>query len=585
MEEFEYIVNGKRVRLPVNPNKIAVRFRESVNAATRRSVIDPKPEVGDFDDRYEVPDEKLTIVDTAQSAQPIGARVANAAGALNADPNVEQSLPVFDLGSRQVVPTDRLLVGFKPGITANPKEIIEDQGGEIKFEIGNEYVVQLRPHINPFDAISELMKRSEVAYAEPDFVTIGKNTPLPPGSGNDKNDGAAGNPIAGNGHPAFDAPDDSEIASAADSSSVAAMRKRRIGSGNVNALSFAAETIGAAVETITGNEPEVEHAAPDPFERFKYALHLTRAIEAWNVVAPSPHIRIAILDEGVDVNHPDLRAMIVATFDAKDNDQDQQPNDWDGHGTACAGLAAALASDANGYRGIAGGCSIMAARIAYSLADGASWITTNSMIVKSIDWAWQNRADVLSNSWGGGAPSNAIINAFERARTQGRSGKGCVIVIAASNNDGPVEFPATLPNVLTVSASNEYDEPKTKTSADGESWWGSCFGPEVDVAAPGVHNYTTDISGTAGYNKGDGALNDNYFATFNGTSSATPLVAGVAALILSANPNLRESSVRRVIKQTADKVGQVVYTNGRNDRMGNGRVNAQRAVEMAPTAT
>lgn len=290
------------------------------------------------------------------------------------------------------------------------------------------------------------------------------------------------------------------------------------------------------------------------------------------------------MDEGVDVNHPDLRATIVATFDAKDNDQDQQPNDWDGHGTACAGLAAALPAETGGYRGVAGGCSIMAARIAYSPADGADWITTNSMIVKSIDWAWQNRADVLSNSWGGGPPSNAIINAFERARTQGRSGKGCVIVIAASNDDGPVVFPATLPNVLTVSASNEYDEPKTKTSADGEQWWGSCFGPEVDVAAPGVHNYTTDISGAAGYNEGGGALNDDYFATFNGTSSATPLVAGVAALILSANPNLREASVRRVIKQTADKVGQVIYTNGRNDRMGNGRINARKAVEMAPTA-
>jgi hypothetical protein len=115
MEEFEYIVNGKRVKLPVNPNKIAVRFRDSVNAAARRSVIDPKPEVGDFDNRYEVPNERLTVVDIPQSAQPAGARVANAAGAFNADFNVEQTLPVFDLGNRQAVPTDRLLVGFKTG--------------------------------------------------------------------------------------------------------------------------------------------------------------------------------------------------------------------------------------------------------------------------------------------------------------------------------------------------------------------------------------------------------------------------------------------------------------------------------------
>jgi hypothetical protein len=585
MEEFEYIVNGKRVKLSVNPNKIAVRFRDSISAAKRRSVIDPKPEVGDFDNRYEVPDEKLTVVDIARSPQSVGARVASATGALNADPNVEQALPVFDLGNRQAVPTDRLLVGFKPGITGNPKEIIEDNGGEIKDAMGNEYVVQLRPDVNPFDAISELMKRSEVDYAEPDFVTIGKHTPLPPdadGGGNDD----AGNPVAGNGneHPAFDAPDESEITAAGGVSSGAAMRTHGTGKRSEGVLSFAAETIAAAVETVTGAESEVVPAAPDPFERYRYALRITQAVEAWNLVTPARHIRIAVLDEGVDVNHPDLKPLIVATFDAKDNDQNQQPNDWDGHGTACAGLAAALPNNTSGYRGVAGGCSIMSARIAYSPAEGANWITTNSMIAKSIDWAWQNRADVLSNSWGGGPPSNAIINAFERARTQGRSGKGCVIVIAASNNDGPVEFPATLPNVLTVSASNEYDEPKTKTSADGETWWGSCFGPEVDVAAPGVHNYTTDISGAAGYNKGGGALDDDYFATFNGTSSATPIVAGIAALVLSANPNLRESSVRRIIKQTADKVGHIVYTNGRNDRMGNGRVNARKAVEMAQTA-
>jgi subtilisin family serine protease len=102
----------------------------------------------------------------------------------------------------------------------------------------------------------------------------------------------------------------------------------------------------------------------------------------------------------------------------------------------------------------------------------------------------------------------------------------------------------------------------------------------VDIAAPGVHNYTTDISGEGGYNPG-GNLDSNYISDFNGTSSATPIAAGVAALVLSANPNLREAQVRRILKQTADKVGQVVYNNGRNDQMGNGRVNAVKAVETA----
>ena len=136
---------------------------------------------------------------------------------------------------------------------------------------------------------------------------------------------------------------------------------------------------------------------------------------------------------------------------------------------------------------------------------------------------------MLSNSWGGGPPSNAISDAFEEARTEGRNGKGCVIVVAAGNADGNVQYPADLPEVLSVSASNEFDEPKTKASRDGGNWWGSCFGPEVDIAAPGVHNCTTDITSTAGYDP------SNYFAIFNGTSSATPIVAGAAGLVLSAN--------------------------------------------------
>lgn len=103
--------------------------------------------------------------------------------------------------------------------------------------------------------------------------------------------------------------------------------------------------------------------------------------------------------------------------------------------------------------------------------------TSNSIIRRAIDWSWENGADILSNSWGGGSPSSAIMNAFERARTQGRNGKGCVIVIAAGNDSGPVTFPGTLDNVLTVSASNEFDEFKTKTSQDKETWWGSNFGP------------------------------------------------------------------------------------------------------------
>ena len=543
---FEYVVKGKVVRLPVNPDKIAVRFRDPSGEAERRAVIEPKAEVGSFEDRYEVPGEKLTIVDVQPSPSPGPSAVAAAATALNADPAVERVTPVFDLGSKQVVATDRILVGFKPGAADRAVELIKDYGGEVlREDAEGEYVVQLEPAADPFDVIANLTKRAEVDYAEPAFITIGRHRPrdIPPsGEGPAPGGGEAG---GGEDNPAFSATDESEEEGSAE-----------------------------------GTQPAAP--TPDPFLQRQYAVRITRAVDAWERVNPSPQIKIAILDEGVDFNHPDLHGAIRDTFDAVDRDANQQPNPWDAHGTACAGLAAAIPNNARGIRGVGGGCSLMAARIAFSPARGADWVSRSEDIAAAIDWAWRNGADILSNSWGGGTPSNKIINAFERARVNGRGGKGCVIIVAAGNDAGPVDFPGTLPNVLTVSASNEFDQPKTKTSADNETWWGSNFGPEVDVAAPGVHNYTTDIVGADGYNAG-GALDGDYVSNFNGTSSATPIVAGVAALVLSANPNLREAQVRRLIKQTADKVGQVIYTNGRNDQMGNGRVNALRAVESAPS--
>jgi subtilisin family serine protease len=319
--------------------------------------------------------------------------------------------------------------------------------------------------------------------------------------------------------------------------------------------------------------PVVQPLLNDPLVQEQYAMKITQAVDAWQLVRGSPNIRIAVLDEGVDTHHPDLANAIVGTFDADDSDSFQEPNPWDGHGTACAGLAAAIGTNGVGISGSGGGCSLMGVRIAFSQFSGGPWITTNTKIARAIAWSWQNGADVLSNSWGGGAPSNEIAEEFDKARRLGRNGRGCVVVIAAGNEFGPVTFPANLPNVVTVAATNEFDEPKTPTSKDGENWWGTCFGSEVDIGAPGVHNLTTDISGTAGYAPGD------YEPKFNGTSSATPIVAGACGLVLSANPNLTEAQVRDILKNTADKVGPLPYVNGRNDFFGAGRLNVLKAVQ------
>lgn len=297
---------------------------------------------------------------------------------------------------------------------------------------------------------------------------------------------------------------------------------------------------------------------------------------AWTIHRGDPAVRVAVLDEGVDGTHPDLKAALVAEKDFVDGNATAAPDGNDAHGTACSGI---IVGRGDRFPGLTA-CSLVAVRIAKG--DGNNgWVFDDFATADAIDWAWsdpQSNADVLSNSWGGGPPVDAISNAFERARTRGRGGKGCVIAIAAGNANTAVQYPATLPDVLCVAASNEWDERKSPTSRDGENWWGSCFGPEISIAAPGVHIATTDIAGAAGYS------GDDYTLTFNGTSSATPHVAAAAALVLSVAPTLTEQQVRDVLTGEAAKLkgnGKLDPARKWNKEMGWGRLDIHAALRRA----
>jgi subtilisin family serine protease len=293
---------------------------------------------------------------------------------------------------------------------------------------------------------------------------------------------------------------------------------------------------------------------------------------AWEITRGNADIRVAVLDEGVDTSHPSIKPAVFAERDfVGGHGNSAMPSGNDAHGTACAGIV--LSRDKT-FPGIAPGCSLIAARIAMDDGHG-NWIFDDFSTAEAIDWSWRQGAAVLSNSWGGGAPSDAISRAFARARTQGRKGLGSVVLIAAGNAQAPIDFPGNLPGYVTVGASNPADERKTRTSSDGENWWGSNFGPTMHVLAPGVFIWTTDIAGAAGYDPG------NFTKTFNGTSSATPAVAGAAALMLSANPALSASSVRDLLAKTAKKLkNQTVWT----PELGWGRLDVAKAVAAAKTA-
>ncbi|MDC9721850.1 MAG: S8 family serine peptidase, partial [Urechidicola sp.] len=189
-----------------------------------------------------------------------------------------------------------------------------------------------------------------------------------------------------------------------------------------------------------------------------------------------------------------------------------------------------------------------------------------------IRWAVDNGADVISNSCGYPlAPCNFtnidIENAIQYAVTSGRNGNGCVVVFAAGNQGGCVEYPASNGNVISVGAVDNR----------GNLYGYSARGPELDLVAPSGNRFgdvgvrTLDRMGTVGDFAG------NYRDDFDGTSAACPVVSGVAALVLSRYPNLSQNEVRNILNQSATDMGAAGFDNN----FGNGRVNAFAALQLA----
>jgi hypothetical protein len=323
-----------------------------------------------------------------------------------------------------------------------------------------------------------------------------------------------------------------------------------------------------------------------------------KANQAWTITTGSPDVRIAILDLGVDLTHPDLETNLLTGFDATGGSGNGAAVNNIAHGTACAGIAAAIGDNDEGIAGVAYGCNILPVRIATTTS---GWTSAESQYIASgINWARANGASVISMSFT--CVETDILNtAISNAITSGRNNNGCVLIAATGNDNlSTVGYPARHTNVIAVGAISPCGERKSYSSCDEESW-GSNYGTNLDVVAPGVLIPTTDLQGSAGYNPnlpihtGNGGnivtsdyTDQDYTVWFNGTSAACPHVAGVAALILSANPDLTQAQVRSIIESTAQKVGGYNYQttarrpNGTwHQEMGYGLVDAYAAVMVA----
>lgn len=487
---------------------------------------------------------------------------------------------------------------------------------------------------------------------------------------------------------------------------------------------------------------------------------------AWDV-ARGAGIVVAIIDDGVQTAHPDLNLFVntaeqngsagvdddgnglvddINGWDFRNNDNNPNPDTYDAHGTACAGVAVGKGNNSLGTLGAAFDAKVLPVKIASATASSGGF-ASNTAIANAINYAW-TKADVLSNSWGGGSPSTAVQAAIKNSNQKGRNGLGSPILFANGNSAagfikarlsglsagtwtlewrytknastvggedsvwlddislpgvGVIDFenvtPPALPagfttsgnaNWTTVSGgtkrrsgtraakagaighsqstslsytgtlaagdvsyhiwystqlnsdvtdlrlvsgsntygpyialsgeSNQYGDPAYRVNdesspsswpeaisvaaiaADGYRSYYSQYGALTDFGAPSNGHSanagiaTIDRTSTNGYNTASGTAGDYCRAGeesgFGGTSSATPLAAGVAALTLSANPSLSSSQVRDVLRRTARKIGPVAYAGGagtwlggRNNEYGYGMVDAAAAATFATTGS
>ena len=300
--------------------------------------------------------------------------------------------------------------------------------------------------------------------------------------------------------------------------------------------------------------------------------------EAHALTTGNSSIIVAVFDQGVELTHEDLNVYNISY----DTETASSPSVVRGeHGTACAGIIGAQANNDIGVAGIAPDCSIM------SISNSLAFFTNPNKIADGFMFAATHGASVISNSWYSTVSDNLITDAINYALTQGRGGKGCVVVFAAGNDDSSVNYPAnSIEDIIVVGAMSPCAMRKQPYYCIPTYVWGSNYGDELDIMAPGEYIPTTDLTGSAGYS---GAYPPyNYTMNFDGTSAACPHVAAVAGLVLSENPYLTQKEVADIIESTAQKVGNYNYTthSGRpngtwNNEMGYGLVDAHAAVFAA----
>jgi thermitase len=307
----------------------------------------------------------------------------------------------------------------------------------------------------------------------------------------------------------------------------------RAGMNVAQALSFYRSL--SSVESVTPNYvAQALYAPNDPRYNQQWWLAKVGAPRAWDLTLGSPTVKIAVVDTGVDYLHEDLVGKVILGKDFINNDND--PMDDRGHGTHVAGIAAANTNNGKGVAGLGFNAQIIAVKV---LGPGGG---PYDVIAAGIQNAADLGAQVINLSLGGGGDAPVLADAIKYAHN-----KGCVIVAAAGNDGVPTPmYPAYYKDAIAVAATDQNDL-KADFSNYGADW--------VDVAAPGV-----DILST---------MPNNVYAPNQGTSMASPVVAGLAGLLKAYAPSATAAEIRTAIESTSVKVGNFIAF---------GRVNAPAAI-------
>lgn len=322
--------------------------------------------------------------------------------------------------------------------------------------------------------------------------------------------------------------------------------------------------------TLFGSQPDVQYAEPnriyhlsavspnDPIYKngSEYYLNKTQITAAWNITTGSP-ITVAVVDSGVKANHPDLTGRVLPGYNALNNNNDT--TDQYGHGTFVAGIIAANTNNNAGIAGINWSAKILPVKVADTQGN-----VDDATSATGIRYAVDNGAKIINLSYGGeDDPALQEDNSpLQKEAVKYALSKGAIVVAAAGNTaDGLPEYPAAVPGVIAVGASDGDDQVANFSS----------YGSFVSVVAPGIQIWSTNI------NKADSDFGPGDYTVSQGTSFSTPIVSGIVSLMVALKPDLTPTQALDIIEGTADKIDPGVI--GRDDYSGYGRVNALKALQ------